>query len=206
MGPFNVQRSKVQRQISSPKIEEPFKGSTSSNPGTRRSNRSKRSMVRPFEQPHGRLPRRPSVPSPSRNHHDRLGLPLVLSSPKDALGSRRYPIKPCSKVQGFKGLSFQRTDSGRRLCRLRRQRKMRWRMIINATTVSRRRLCRSSRRRPVCRACARSCARPWRRAAERGRRQALTAMARFFCFVFSWSLLNYLRYSTGIIIHRPFVG
>jgi hypothetical protein len=28
-------------------------------------------MVRPFEKPHGRLPRQPSVPSPSRNHHER---------------------------------------------------------------------------------------------------------------------------------------
>src|SRR6266545_1002000 len=46
-------------------------------------------MVRPFEKPHGRLPRRPSVPSPSRNHHDRLILPLVLSSSKDSLRSRR---------------------------------------------------------------------------------------------------------------------
>jgi hypothetical protein len=35
-------------------------------------------MVRPFEKPHGRLPRRPSVSSPSRNHHDGLDLPLVL--------------------------------------------------------------------------------------------------------------------------------
>jgi len=40
---------------------------------------SRRSMVRPFEKPHGRLPRRPSVPSPSRNHHDRLDLPLFPS-------------------------------------------------------------------------------------------------------------------------------
>ena len=29
------------------------------------------SMVRPFEKPHGRLPRRPSVPSPARSHHKR---------------------------------------------------------------------------------------------------------------------------------------
>src|SRR5580765_833764 len=36
-------------------------------------------MVRPFEKPHGRLPRRPSVPSPSRNHHDGLDRPLVPS-------------------------------------------------------------------------------------------------------------------------------
>ena len=28
-------------------------------------------MVGPFEKPHGRLPRRPSVPSASRNHHER---------------------------------------------------------------------------------------------------------------------------------------
>src|SRR5688572_11385643 len=51
-----------------------------------------RSMVRPFEKPHGRLPRRPSVPSPSRNHHDRLDLPLVLRVSKDALRSSRGSV------------------------------------------------------------------------------------------------------------------
>jgi hypothetical protein len=35
-------------------------------------------MVRPFEKPHARLPRRPPVPSPSRNHHERP-FPYILS-------------------------------------------------------------------------------------------------------------------------------
>src|SRR5512132_228083 len=37
-------------------------------------------MVRPFEKPHGRLPRRPSVPSPSRNRRERnSSWPRILS-------------------------------------------------------------------------------------------------------------------------------
>jgi hypothetical protein len=36
-------------------------------------------MVRPFEKPHGRLARRPSVPSPLRHHLDGLDRPLVPS-------------------------------------------------------------------------------------------------------------------------------
>jgi len=38
-------------------------------------------MLRPFEKPRGRLPRRPSVPSPSRNQHERKILTLSIPSP-----------------------------------------------------------------------------------------------------------------------------
>ena len=56
-------------------------------------------MVRPFEKPHGRLPRRPSVPSPSRNHHDRIG-----SSARPEL------VEGCAP---FKSFSNRRTSSNR---------------------------------------------------------------------------------------------
>ena len=84
-----------------------------------RSKGSSRSMVRPFEKPHGRLPRRPSVPSPSRNHHDRLDRPLV---PSIRLRTGSELVKGCAPfpaLRRFKRSKFKssRTDSGGELPR-----------------------------------------------------------------------------------------
>jgi hypothetical protein len=67
-----------------------------------RSNRFSRSMVRPFEKPHGRLPRRPSVPSPSRNHHDRLDLLLV---PSIRLRTGSELVEGCTPSKSFNSAS-----------------------------------------------------------------------------------------------------
>ena len=64
-------------------------------------------MVRPFEKPHGRLPRRPSVPSPSRNHHDRLDHPLV---PSIELRTGSELVKGCAPfpaLRRFKRSKFK---------------------------------------------------------------------------------------------------
>ena len=75
--------------------------------GSVRSKGSSRSMVRPFEKPHGRLPRRPSVPSPSRNHHDRLDHPLV---PSIELRTGSELVKGCAPfpaLRRFKRSKFK---------------------------------------------------------------------------------------------------
>ena len=77
---------------------------------------------------------------------------------------------------------------------------------LAGVTVFLRRLCRFSKHKQACRACVRSCARPWRRVVARGRLRELTRTVRFFCFVFSWSLLYDFRYITRVIIHRPLVS
>ena len=50
-------------------------------------------MVRPFEKPHGRLPRRPSVPSPSRNHHERGGFKHIAVRPEPFDSSVRPELR-----------------------------------------------------------------------------------------------------------------
>ena len=53
-------------------------------------------MVRPFEKPHGRLPRRPLVPSSSRNHHERSCFPAH-PEPVEGRASAVQSPSPASK-------------------------------------------------------------------------------------------------------------
>jgi hypothetical protein len=99
-----------------------------------RSKGSSRSMVRPFEKPHGRLARRPSVPSPSRNHHDGLDRPLVPSI-RLRTGSELVngSAPRVAAVQAFKS---SRTDSGGELPRFGNSRNVEMNSNISAAELN----------------------------------------------------------------------